>query len=251
VFSFGQRVGAVTAIVALSTAGIGTVAVPVMAAGAVVPSSLTLDQDRAQVLAYIDSRQSRLNGVNTSVARSHFITRSRRDDMQLALADAVANLGILRIDVSSASTVDQIEADRAKMTALRVNQVVYPRAIFVLRGSRMAKRLTGSAVSLRAAKGRTNHTADVALERAARRCDLAASNLVAAVAAAYRITPRSAVDGATPFTVANAKWATALTAIAKARTYLDAAQKADRAAPADTVIRPNELTPDTPIYDRP
>jgi len=250
VFSFGQRVGAVTAIVALTTVGLGTVAVPVMAAGALVPSSLTLDQDRAQVLAYIDARQTRLNGLNTSVTRTHFITSLRRDEMQLVLADRVAKLGVLRMDVSSATTVDQIEADRAKMTALRVNQVVYPRAVFVLRGSRMAELLVASSAKLRAAKLRTNHTADVALERAARQCDAAASDLVAAVTAAYRVAPRSAVDGATPFTVANAKWATAITAVAKARIYLDAAQKADRAAPADTVIRPAEDKPATPIFDR-
>jgi hypothetical protein len=250
VFSFGQRVGAVTAIVALSTVGLGTVALPVMAAGAVVPSSLTLDQDRAQVLAYINARQNRLIGLDTSLKRTGFISSSRRDAIELVLADGVAKLGVLLMDVSSATTVDQVEADRAKMTALRVIQVVSPRTVFVLRGSRMAERLAASATSLRAAKGRTNHTADVALERAARQCDAAASNLVAAVTAAYRVAPRSAVDGATPFTDANAKWATAITAIAKARTYLDAAQKADRAAPADTVIRPAEDKPVTPIFDR-
>lgn len=250
-FSYGQRLGAVTTIVAISAVGLAGMVTPVMAASSVAATSLTLEQDRADLLGKIDARQSHLNSLSASVMHTAFITPARRDAMVLGLADSVANLGILRLDVRRATTVDQIEADRAKMTGYRINQVVLPRGVFVVRGQRMAQRMSASAASLRAARSRTNSAADLQLSRAATQLDLVASNCVQAVTAAYRVTPRSAVEGRTPFASANTSWSKALAALSKARSYLDAAQKADRTAPADTVIRAAESKPSTPINDRP
>ena len=250
-FSYGQRLGAVTTMVALSAVSLAVTATPVMAVSSVAATSLTLEQDRADVLGKIDARQSHLNSLSSSVTHTAFITPMRRDALVLGLADSVANLGRLRLDVQTATTVDQIEADRAKMTTYRINQVVLPRGVFVVRGQRMAQRMAASAASLRAARSHTNRAADIQLSRAATQLDLVASNFVQSVTAAYRVTPRSAVEGRTPFATANVSWNKALAALSQARAYLDAAQKVDRTSPADTVIRAAEAKPTTPLNDLP
>jgi hypothetical protein len=137
------------------------------------------------------------------------------------------------------------------MTGYRINQVVVPRGAFIIRGMRMANRMTASAVALRAAKAHTNHAADLQLNLAAAKLDSVVSLTRKAVSDAMRVGPGNAVDGATPFTAANADWASALAALAKARVYLDAAQKVDRTSPADGTIRAAEVKPTTPLFDAP
>jgi len=244
VLSFGQRLAAAPAVIALCVASLVGAALPAAAA-------TQTELSRADVTGKIDFRLNRLNNLNTSTAKSSDLTMSQKEGLQLMIADAIANLGELRLDVATSATVDEIEADRGTMTGYRINQVVVPKGTFVIRGMRMAHRMSAAAASLRAARSRTNAAADVQLTRAAAQLDVVASKAVGAATAAYRVAPRSAVDGATPFGSANTYWAAALTALSKARAYLDAAQKADRKAPSDTVIRTAEAKPGTPLFDAP
>ena len=243
-FIFGRRLAAVAATVTLGTLSLVGMALPATA-------SPIVDQDRVDVVGKIDYRLNRLSAISNSASKTFELTAAQADGLQLTSAAAIAGLGELRADVQSLTTVDEIEADRTVMISYRINQVVAPRALFVIRGMRMARWMQTSATTLRAAKSHTNHTADVALERAARRLLIARTNVVNAVNAAYRVSSQSAVTGATPFVQANSDWAAAMTALGQARSYLDAAQKADKTSPADTVIRAALLKPTTPTTDAP
>lgn len=243
-FSFGQRLAAAPAIVALSAFAFVGTALPATAA-------TQTELSRAEVTGKIDFRLARLSNLNTSAAKSADVTAAQREGLQLMVADSIANLGELRLDVATATTVDEIEAARRTMTGYRINQVVVPKGTFVIRGMRMSHRMSASAASLRAARSRTNHAADIQLARAAAQLDVVATSLAQSATAAYKVSPRTAIDGATPFTSANSYWATAMTALGRARGYLDAAQKADRRSPADAVIRPAEAKPSTPLFDAP
>jgi len=212
-------------------------------------TSLTLQQDQIDVQFKISQRLGRLSALTPSVGKSSDITATQRELLQLGLASDIDNLGRLSLKVGKETTVDAVEADRATMQSYRINQVVVPQAQFVIRGMRMQKRMAVSAGSLRAARAYTNASADAQLTKAAASLDTAVRYTQRAVADAFHVTPATAIDGATPFISANRDWGIAMAALAKARAYLAAAQKADRTSPAGTVIRPAENKPATPLFD--
>ena len=245
VFSFGRRLGATGAILALGASSL------VMAAGpSAASTSLTLEQDRADVNLRITQRLNRITSLNASATRSRDINSTQREQLVTTFADTIFQLSKLQNHVNADSTVDAVEADRAALLAIRANQVIYPRSVFIIRGMRVTNRLHVASKSLLAARSHTSRSADVQLTRAAAALASAAVLTRKAVTDASRILPSMAVDGATPFTAANKDWAGASAAVTKAQGYLDAAQKLDRTSPADTVIR-FEANPATPIFDAP
>ena len=137
------------------------------------------------------------------------------------------------------------------MTGVQTCALPISQGQFVIRGTLMQNRMVASAASLRAARTHTNSAADAQLAKAAAALDNVVVYTKRAVADASKVTAAAARDGATPFTAANTDWGNAISALAKARTYLDAAQKADRTSPADVVIRPAEIKPATPLFDTP
>ena len=242
----GRRLGAGAGVLAFGAVSLLATAAPSMAA-----TSLTLQQDQADVSLKISQRLGRLDGLAKSVGSSHYLSAGQRELLQLGLASTIDKLGTLTLKVTSDTTVDAVEADRATMTSYRVNQVLVPQGQFVIRGMRMQNRMSASAASLRAARTHTNSAADAQLTKAAAALDNVVLYTKRAVADASKVTAAAARDGATPFTVANTDWGNAISALTKARTYLDAAQKADRTSPIDAVIRPAEIKPATPLFDTP
>jgi hypothetical protein len=209
-----------------------------------------LEQDRVDVNLRITQRLNKIASLDKSATNSRDINSTQREQLVTTFADVIFQLSKLQQHVNADSTVDAIEADRAVMLAVRANQVVYPKSVFIIRGMRVTNRLTLASKSILAARSHTNSSADVQLTRAAAALSSAAFLTRKAVTDASRIQPSMAVDGATPFTTANKEWASASAAVTKARGYLDAAQKADRTSPVDAVIR-FEVSPATPIFDAP